>query len=155
MKGKNGGVDLDIPISSWSEDDVLDGKKVRAFTIILRTAGCSWFRKMGCTMCGYSNDCPDTPVSDENLLKQMENALERYDGESYIKIFTSGSYLDEEEISRVAADGMIGMIHERIPDCRILIESRPEFITEERMASLRELHSDIEIAIGVLFGELH
>lgn len=149
MKERKDENDLDISISSWSEEDVLNGEVVRSFTIILKTIGCSWSKKLGCTMCGYSNDCPDTPVSDQNMFNQINRSLEKIDDENYIKIFTSGSFMDEDEISRNAAEGIIKLIHDNKPDSRILIETRPEFVSEERMNRIRVIHEDIEIAIGL------
>ncbi|PNX45885.1 MAG: radical SAM protein, partial [Thermoplasmata archaeon M9B1D] len=48
--------DTKEPVSFWSEKDILNKKVVDAFVIILRTRGCSWALKSGCSMCGYFND---------------------------------------------------------------------------------------------------
>ena len=44
------------PVSFWSEKDVLNENITNAFVIIIRTQGCSWALKSGCSMCGYFND---------------------------------------------------------------------------------------------------
>ena len=59
------------PVRCWSEKDVLEGKIVDTFVIILRTRGCSWSLNSGCTMCGYFNDSIWEKVPDKYLLKQF------------------------------------------------------------------------------------
>ena len=43
----------------WREKDLLDGKIVNAFVLILRTKGCYWAKKSGCLMCGYYKETYD------------------------------------------------------------------------------------------------
>ena len=47
---------LDKPVAKWIEEEVLDGEVVEAGVVILRTRGCYWSIKEGCSMCGYFND---------------------------------------------------------------------------------------------------
>lgn len=48
-------------------------------------------------MCGYFNDSiPD--IKEEDIKRQVKIALQRYQGEKIVKIFTSGSFLDEREV---------------------------------------------------------
>jgi len=90
--------DAKKPVSFWSEKDVLDGKITDAFVIIFRTKGCSWALKSGCSMCGYFNDSMWGNVSDNDLLTQFDRAVGGYSGQKFVKIFTSGSFLDDKEI---------------------------------------------------------
>ena len=63
--------------------------------MILRTVGCRWNR---CTMCGYAGE--GAPASADDLIIQFESAMEKCSPEvSVVKIYTSGSFLDSEEIS--------------------------------------------------------
>ena len=57
----------------WKEKDVLDGKIVDAFVVILRTVGCKWAHESGCLMCGYFKETYD--AGKEEILKQVEEAL--------------------------------------------------------------------------------
>ena len=86
--------DLRSPVSVWKEEDVIEGRRLDAFVIILRTTGCWWSYKKGCLMCGY-NIASSPKVTEEHLRAQIEKALTRYDGEPMVKIYTSGSFLDE------------------------------------------------------------
>ena len=91
-------IDPTRPVRYWSEKDVLEDKVVDAFVIIFRTRGCSWSQESGCTMCGYFNDSMWRNVSDKDLLKQFDKAMEKYSDENFVKIFTSGSFLDDKEL---------------------------------------------------------
>ena len=145
--------DPKIPISSWNEKETLDGKEVVSRTIILMTRGCSWARKLGCSMCGYTNDSIDVDLSLEDLMNQVDEGLKGGDHYEYIKIFTSGSFLDDREIENGIALKMISYLDEKAPDARILIESRPEYVDENLIGGLKDRHSNIEIAIGLEDGD--
>ena len=85
------------PLSMWKESDFFDGKEMKAQVAILATEGCSWHRDSGCTVCGYSNDCPDN-VAKEDLMAQVELVLAELDDVESLKVFTSGSFLDPGEV---------------------------------------------------------
>ena len=62
---------------AWAGWDLLNGDVVPSLTVILTTKGCSWARRGGCTMCGYSIDSnPDVQASD--IQKQFHEVLAHY-----------------------------------------------------------------------------
>ncbi len=132
------------PIAIWTEKDVSNGKIVDAFILILRTSGCYWALHSGCTMCGYINDARMEPVKPQNLGIQTEKALRRYGGEKVVKIFTSGSFLDPNEIP---LDMQVEILKSFEDAERLIIESLPEFITEKRLEEIRQ--DNMEIAMGL------
>ncbi|HJO84555.1 MAG TPA: hypothetical protein QF671_03175, partial [Candidatus Thalassarchaeaceae archaeon] len=49
--------DASKPVSVFKTPETLpDGTPCTAVTVILRTKGCAWWWKSGCTFCGYFND---------------------------------------------------------------------------------------------------
>jgi hypothetical protein len=149
--------ELANPSAVWSEPDLLvannEYEKTRALVIILRTVGCGWARRSGCSMCGYLKDSSPKPASTKNLLMQIDKAMKNYNGEEIVKIFTSGSFLDYEEIPREAQK----MIFEKIKMKtkaekmkKLSIESRPEFVTDriQELSAIIE-PSSLEISIGL------
>src|SRR5574341_1768596 len=87
----------DRPAAVWTGKDLFDGKPIPALTIIFRTTGCRW---NNCTMCGYVYDSAGEAPSHDDLMKQFDHAMSRCEDEEFIvKIFTSGSFLDDGEIS--------------------------------------------------------
>ncbi|NLK26656.1 MAG: archaeosine biosynthesis radical SAM protein RaSEA [Euryarchaeota archaeon] len=134
--------DLRSPVSVWKEEDVIEGRRLDAFVIILRTTGCWWSYKKGCLMCGY-NIASSPKVTEEHLRAQIEKALTRYDGEPMVKIYTSGSFLDEREIPLTIQDAVFEGFDEAR---RILFESRAEFVTP---SALERLDPRSAVAIGL------
>lgn len=137
------------PVRTWSEKDLIHGKIVDAYVVILRTTGCSWTHKSGCTMCGYFNDSIWGKISDKELIQQFDSAMKNYSGERFVKIFTSGSFLDEKEIKPKVRDKILNRLSEKID--KLSIESRPEYITDERLTQIKEIFQPkkLEISIGL------
>ncbi len=131
-------------VATWSDRELLDGELEEAFTVIFRTRGCGWAHRMGCTMCGYHTDTnPD--ISNEDISKQLEEALSRYNGETIVKLYTSGSFLDPKEIPKDLAQKIISSF-----DCsKTVIESRPEYVNQEVLKDLKVDEKSLEIAIGL------
>ena len=125
------------PVRCWPEKDVLAGKIVDAFVIIFRTRGCSWALNSGCTMCGYFNDSMWEKISDENLLKQFDAVMKRYSGEKFVKIFTSGSFLDDTEIKPRVRNEILGKLVETAD--KVSVESRPEYITDDKLSDIKNI----------------
>ena len=135
------------PVKFWTEKDVLQNSIVNAYVIILRTQGCHWAQKSGCTMCGYFNDSMMTPVSETDLQKQIKTALKKYTNEPIIKIFTSGSFLDNQEMPPKTRNQILQQLSTTTK--KIIFESRPEFITEKKLKEIKQIIPDTQIEIGI------
>ncbi|MBC7107998.1 MAG: archaeosine biosynthesis radical SAM protein RaSEA [Methanomassiliicoccales archaeon] len=131
------------PVSTWKEWDIIDGKRVRALVIIFRTSGCWWARKEGCLMCGYNAES-DPCVGLAEIREQLNCVKEAYSNEEFVKIYTSGSFLDTREIPREARNEIFETFHGAK---RILIETRPEFVTEDNLCDLPR--DKLELAMGL------
>lgn len=138
--------DKDSAVSVWKEKENLDGKAVDAGVIILRTSGCSHFHSGGCSMCGYNIES-DRSISAEDLIKQFDGALSRLGELAMVKVYTSGSFLDACEVPQAASDHVLKACADM--GARILIESRPEYITRESLDKMVAVHDDVELAIGL------
>lgn len=130
------------PVTVWKEDDVVDGERVRALVAILRTRGCHWSRKGGCSMCGYNVESLEG-IGAEEISAQLQAVLERYEGERMVKLYTSGSFLDPVEIPLVMRDRILASF---AGARRVLFESRPEFVTKE---ALKDLPDNVSVALGL------
>ncbi len=133
-------------VSTWKEKDVLEGKVVDAFVIILRTRGCAWALTGGCTMCGYVNDATRHSVDEENISYQFESAIQNFSEEKIVKVYTSGSFFDEGEIPTAAQEGILESLDQKTD--KIIVETRPKFVTEERLTGIKNKEK-IEVAIGL------
>lgn len=139
---------LSSPLSVWKERDSIDGREVDALVMILKTRGCCWAMKAGCTMCGYNQtNYPESTQDD--IEKQVDAAMLKYEDEPYMKIFTSGSFLDDVEIAYRTQERIISKIGSRREDIRLLIESRPEFVSKGTLSGLSGKVGTLEIAVGL------
>jgi len=137
------------PVSYWSEKDVLKGKIVDTFVIIFRTKGCSWALHSGCSMCGYFNDSMFENVSDEDIFTQFEKSMEGYSDQKFVKIFTSGSFLDDKEISSYIRNKILSKLYKTAE--KVSVESRPEYITDKKLYEIKKISKEkiFEIGIGL------
>ncbi|HKM09764.1 MAG TPA: archaeosine biosynthesis radical SAM protein RaSEA [Candidatus Methanomethylophilaceae archaeon] len=130
------------PEAVWKEKDLSSGKAAETMVAIMRTSGCRWFKTGGCTMCGYNNASMQQ-IAEAELMVQLDKIMGRYDGEPFVKIYTSGSFLDTEEIPVPVRE----RVFDEFSECeRILFESRPEFITKE---VLETIPKNVTIALGL------
>jgi len=134
------------PVSSWLDYDFFkeEQKAIKSLTVILRTAGCYW-RK--CTMCGYWQESAD--VTQHDILAQLEHSLRNSPDEEFmLKIFTSGSFLDEREISSDTRKEIAEVVEKRKEIKKLIVETRPEFVSAEKIEHLKAVEH-LELAIGL------
>lgn len=148
----------DRSIATWTQDDIFIDKSIgKSITIILRTVGCKYaYDTGGCTMCSYLMDSSPIKITSENIINQFNGVLDKYKEElknnskNYsIKLFTSGSFLDEFEVPKEAMEHIFKTLGE-LNVKEVAIESRPEYITNETMELIRKhINNDINVEIGV------
>jgi archaeosine synthase beta-subunit len=135
-------------VNQWVESEAIGAERVRAFVLILRTRGCYWADVKGCSMCGYAKDTLGRSATPEELGEQLTRALARYRDEPYVKIYTSGSFLDDREVDPTSRAALVSAFSGRAR--RLLFESLPEFVRPEVMNPLREAFADeLEVALGL------
>ncbi len=150
---------LDKPISFWIKEDRLLKKRGKEFTIILRTKGCSWALGPdgGCSMCGYVQDSTFEKIDQTHIKNQIDYAFQEKLGEIVVdeedfvlKIYNSGSFFDDDEISESTRDYIFKKIA-KIPKIKeLVIESRVDYITQEKLIKMKSsLGIYIEVAIGL------
>lgn len=140
----------------WIEAGV-DGEPGHRLMVILAAPGCSFAsRTGGCTNCSFPSFFGvGEPVSEESYLAQLEAALERVPagdpGPVQIDLFVSGSLFNPEEVPEAAQTRLIERAA-RVPGARrILVETRPEYATNERLERARAAAGGarLEVAIGL------
>ncbi len=137
----------DKPIAVWSEKEFLNTDQLDALVVILRGRGCYWSAKSGCIMCGYSNDTT-SGITEDDLQAQFVSAMDKYKGEGYVKIYTSGSFFDNREMTDDTREKILVMAGDGGKN-HVLVESRPEFITADIIDRALEHVSSLEVAIGL------
>jgi radical SAM enzyme (TIGR01210 family) len=141
--------------ASWYGEDLLYSGKGNAIFIILPTPGCAHALSAsgGCTMCSYIADSPLEAVSPDELVDIFKNSLNRFDikPKTVVKIFVSGSFLNEDEIPREARDEILKLLNKEKNVEEVVVESRPEYVTEEILKACCSLIPDkiFEVSIGL------
>ena len=142
------------PSAAWTAPARIGDTVGTALSIVLSTIGCAHARsdKGGCTMCSYLLDGTSrNPTSDE-LVQQFRASItkiQKKDAPLSIKIYTSGSFLDPDEIPIAARDVIL---HEIAADERVkevVLESRPEYVLEPNMEQTRDILGDRIVELGV------
>ena len=140
------------PTRVWvDEDNTPDGVR-ESLTIILNTGGCRWARAGGCTMCGYvAESVEGGSVSHEALMDQigvcLDHEADHAEGPcDLVKIYTSGSFLDEREVPAETRAAIAETFSERE---RIVVESLPDFVERDRLADFRDRGLETDVAIGL------
>ncbi|HEV2448967.1 MAG TPA: archaeosine biosynthesis radical SAM protein RaSEA [Thermoplasmata archaeon] len=138
----------DAYVNCWTETESLAGERVSAFVLILRTRGCYWADLKGCSRCGYARDTLGRSATPAELARQLERALRRYRDEPYVKLYTSGSFLDDREVDPASREAIGRAFSGRAR--RLLIETLPEFVKEDRVRPLQASFSgELEVAEGL------
>lgn len=98
-------------------------------------------------MCGYNQKASDRSITGEDILAQFDKAWKSYDNHSIIKVYTSGSFTDVNEIPIAIRKEIL----KRVKDsgARMLFESRPEHITQESMQECVGICPDLQVALGL------
>ncbi|MHA1821670.1 MAG: hypothetical protein ACTSU2_01125, partial [Promethearchaeota archaeon] len=161
--------DQDLPIASWIKEARLPECVGYEFVIIIKTRACRWAASEsgGCIMCGYYNDKGADDITQQNIINQIESALNKHHEEIVkiaknkqkiaLKIFTSGSFLDDIEITSDTRKKIIEKISQLPALDLIVVESRPEFINENKLVELKSIinknnkedNKNIKFEIGI------
>ncbi|HKL27759.1 MAG TPA: archaeosine biosynthesis radical SAM protein RaSEA [Natrialbaceae archaeon] len=140
------------PTRVWIDEDNTPDGVVDSLTIVLNTGGCRWARAGGCTMCGYvAESVEGGTVPHEALVDQVEAVLEHErenadDPAPLVKIYTSGSFLDEREVPAETREFVAETFADRE---RIVLESLPDFVDDEKLSAFTDRGLAVDVAIGL------
>jgi radical SAM enzyme (TIGR01210 family) len=146
------------PTRVWLDEDNTPDGVVDSLTIILNTGGCRWARAGGCTMCGYvAESVEGGTVAHEDLLTQVEACLaheaahaDQLSGDreraAQVKIYTSGSFLDEREVPAETRAAIAETFADRD---RIVVESLPDFVAGEKLRDFTGRGIATDVAVGL------
>ncbi|MCL9814148.1 archaeosine biosynthesis radical SAM protein RaSEA [Natranaeroarchaeum aerophilus] len=143
------------PTRVWIDEDNTPDGVYQSLTIILNTGGCRWARAGGCTMCGYvAESVEGGSVSHEALMDQIDVCLDHEENEAeersgLIKIYTSGSFLDEREVPAETRRAIAETFADRD---RIVVESLPDFVEQGKIEDFTGQGLETDVAVGLETG---
>lgn len=134
----------------------LEGNKIERVIIYLRGKGCEWScqRNGGCLMCGhYYGTSQGADLPKDAYYEQFRGELEKYDFSNIpmLRIYNAGSILNEKEVPTEELLKMLKLVSDNNEIKRIVLESRPEFITDDILNQISEICKNkiVEIGIGL------
>jgi hypothetical protein len=146
---------LDEPTKVWTEQERLGDGVVDALVVILKTRGCTWALQGGCTFCGYVNDSMVRKVSAGNMLAQMRLALaQSYKAQPVVKVYTSGSFLDDTEVPREAQAGVLAQLPEGVR--KVTVEAQSHHASQDKLVAARgALRPEVELEVAFGLESVH
>jgi archaeosine synthase beta-subunit len=132
----------------------VDGQSGTRLMFVFRAMGCAYALRPdgGCSNCGFQPlSTRGTPVSAADLKAQFDGFFEdpgALEGVVEIDLYNSGSFLADREIPPDVRTYVLERLG-RTSVRRILIESRPEFVTSEKISVLSALVDGRRLEVGI------
>lgn len=136
----------------WISEDNVAGKKGITLYIILPTIGCYRYRiGKACYMCAYPASAPKQPWEQWRFVDYVRKALEKVKNKNRVavKIFTSGSFLDDAEVKPEIRMQIFGLIAPLENIKEVVIESRAELVRPDSVKELSGIVEDKYFEIGI------
>ncbi|MCC7566113.1 MAG: archaeosine biosynthesis radical SAM protein RaSEA [Methanomicrobiaceae archaeon] len=141
------------PLACWRGRDLYEGRVLDSVTVILRSAGCRWNR---CLMCGYRHERYPAASPEqlaEQIIRQVRWVKAEIRDEDYqmVKIFTSGSFFDPDEVPPAARDAVAAAFSGKL----VIAETRPEFVDAGVLQEVSAILDDgtwktpLSVAVGL------
>ena len=140
--------DASKPVTVYKTPENLpDGTPCTAATVILRSKGCAWWWKSGCTFCGYFNDVRDDVSAEDmfsqwELLRKLRINLKTADGQG----LHLGTFFEDRENPPSGRILFCG----NCPDgLHLVVEAQAQMCTPEKISWVAERHPGCTVAIGL------
>jgi radical SAM enzyme (TIGR01210 family) len=138
-------------------EEFFEGENHKRAVLFLLSNGCEWAIKgaHGCTICGHlvKQTRSLEPLSAEDLISQFMGEFEKinFNEAPILNLYNNGSFFNEREIPEKARIRMLKEVNNNKAIKMIVLETRPEFITDKLMEQTKALVPDIhvELAMGL------
>jgi len=142
--------DASKPVTVYKTPENLpDGTPCTAATVILRSKGCAWWWKSGCTFCGYFNDVRDD-VTAEDMFSQWEFAkatTNQFEDCGMVKVYTSGTFFEDRENPTEWQDLVLRETAQM--GLHLVVEAQAQMCSPEKISWVAERHPGCTVAIGL------
>lgn len=133
----------DLRKASFSEvrNCIWNGQPLERVVIILRSSGCRWARASGgCTMCGHTAAQPTAQIEAADTIEQFASEYRKYDFSKYpvLCLYNNGSFFNDIEMPPCARAGVLKVIAEDPHIEEVVLETRADSITREKLFEVRE-----------------
>lgn len=151
----NGVTDKVAAAETGIREEIFNGGNYKRAVVYLMSNGCEWALKSahGCMMCGHlaKQTRMDKSISVGDYLKQFEEEFEKIDFKMnpILNLYNNGSFINDNEIPPEARRGMLKKINKNPYIKMLVLETRPEFVTEEKVREIRRLIPNKHVELGV------
>jgi radical SAM enzyme (TIGR01210 family) len=136
-------------------EEIFGGVNYERAIIYLMSNGCEWALKSahGCVMCGHlaKQARRDIAIPVDDYLKQFGEEFEKIDFKRYpiLNLYNNGSFINDNEIPPEARRGILKKINKNPYIKMLVLETRPEFVTREKISEIKRLIPDKHVELGV------
>lgn len=140
----------------------LRGEPIKRVIVYLRSSGCTWAIRVsgqerrflaGCLDCQHSvaGTTQGVAISSASYVKQFLHEYKKYDFREYpvLCVYNEGSFFNERELPMEARREIMRIIGSDTNIKGVILESLPEFITEEAVRETRQVLGDKHVEIGI------
>jgi radical SAM enzyme (TIGR01210 family) len=144
-----------VPTPTNIREEIFNGVNYKRAVTFLLSNGCEWALKNGhgCTMCGHLAKQLRTQESipEEDLLYQFEEEFMNIDFKKYpiLNLYNNGSFLNDNEIPPRSRAEILKKIGRQKDIKMLVLETRPEFVTEDKIKEIKMLVPDKHVEVGV------
>jgi radical SAM enzyme (TIGR01210 family) len=142
-RGERNVLSPDRPYAFFCERErILAGEIVEASTIFLTNPECPWH----CVMCDLWRNTTARGSAPQDIVKQIEFALERLPKSKYLKLYNSGSFFDPGAIP-ITSRARIAQLCSTFE--KVIVECHPRLVKEDIVGFTKLLKGRLEIAMGL------
>jgi radical SAM enzyme (TIGR01210 family) len=140
----------------------LGGKPAKRAIIYLRSSGCAWAIRRGRDELAFLAGCLDcehsvadttygVPISAKLYIKQFMAEYQKHDFQDIpiLCVYNEGNFFNEEELPAEARREILRVIGADRGIRRLILESLPEYITEEVLLDTKRLLGAVELEVGI------
>lgn len=141
--------DLTKPQSERDDTIYFQGRLVKRKRIVLLTPGCT---VATCTMCPLPNEALDPArrsITPEQIIEQFDSSFSKEDDDyEIITIYHNGNFFVEKEIPTKVRQHIYNFVRNS-PATTLVVESLPQFVTEERMAEAKQFLGKKKLSVSI------
>lgn len=132
----------------------LNRQEIKRAIFYLRSTGCEWSLKKngGCLNCGhYAGTSMGKKISSEYFFQQFKDKVDTLDVKNLpmFCIYNAGSFLNKNELPIPAREKILDYVANHPHIRALIIESRPEYITQDIIDYLESTFRNKRVEIGV------
>ncbi len=112
------------PLAAWTGKDRYQGEVLPSLTIIFKSGGCAWRQCLMCSYCSERYPAMDSGELATRIVRQFAWVRANYNLDEYpmVKLYTSGSFFDPDEVPDEARSALAGELKGKL----VIAETRPE-----------------------------